>query len=93
MLQKAGAFFSGRTPRDRTHAPPADRVLYHMEVRTLIARRMFREQLKHNCGFEVCFEHCSSGLQVKMILGEDPKHDMVLESKVESRVWGLESRV
>ena len=39
-------FFSQATPRYRMQARTPDRVLYHMEVRTLYARRMFREKLK-----------------------------------------------
>ena len=38
-------FFSRRTPRNRPEACAQDRVLYHIEVRTLNARRMFREQV------------------------------------------------
>ena len=43
-VTESTCFFSRGTPREPGEHRPRNRVLYHMEVRTLYARRMFREQ-------------------------------------------------
>ena len=42
-FSKSMCFYGQATPYYRMQPHPPDRVLYHMEVRTLNARRMFRE--------------------------------------------------
>ncbi len=42
-VTECSCFFSRGTPAEPVQDRPAERVLYHIEVRTLNARRMFRE--------------------------------------------------
>ncbi len=44
-------FYSQATPYYRTELHTQDRVLYHIEVRTLYARRIFREHVDFFGGY------------------------------------------
>ena len=44
-FSKSSSFFDGGTPRYRGEPQTPERVSYHIEVRTLNARRIFREKL------------------------------------------------
>ncbi len=46
FLQKNTCFIDRGTPANRVELRPHERVLFHMECRTLYARRTFREKLK-----------------------------------------------
>ena len=46
VFQKARVFVIGGTSRNRQAPRVHERILYHIEVRTLYARRMFREYIK-----------------------------------------------